>query len=1385
MNKKLSLTLAAFVAAGFSLTAEAGVIKVAAPQNGQQYIIADQANGALLDKAYSTSQPLVLTGASGSVSGANAANDVQSTQTDNLWTVVAGANGGFQLGQEVSGTDKFIRNYNGLVFDVVLPASFKYNTTANAGKIVILDADGNETVSNGLLTLSSSTATLAAGTAVDFYAITKKYLSETTSAQVVKIFGKYLVVTDDQTPTVELVTEDKYNAYKTLNPANVTWTVNSDGVLVTSNSTLSATSQLKITYTTGTVGLTLANAGTVLEANTDLQLLGFTDGTSGKFTQWTGAASGVELDNSTTTYATLTAAGQLVNAATQVSVTTAAYATSPVDVTAFTTAGYEQASSLNEGGVYIGFYVTAPTTDPTFVTKESEKDAATGLGVTSSLTPAQLAKAEWTIKNNADGTVSIYRVEAGETVNFTVGSVNKFYLEGNYQGFYLYTKTGDADPAKAKQYVKYTAGSAGAAGVYSLNTAAAAPNGDAYFTVFTGKANYFKVSELNYNQGNNFTLDIVSGANDKALQGNFFEGRTLVAVKPNPVKNASGEYTGFIDAADGDQQYMLRDAQTGEFIVLNMYDQWSGYGINQHVTDGGYKFTTIKEAKTMLNYLNNKGLQDLKLEFGYLFKIAYTSNNKNNIKFIEVEYEVNDVTNHPAMSAHKGTYYLVNFNTNGSDFLTVNQAKQDLVKASFGSSLVVTGDMEVSPFAWRYVNMAFANHPSVVYYAESGKYVGLNGKVVGIHSNAWNAAAKDEDQFLFSKPEGQWAVLVDDSQSGKEHFDKISGVAVTGKETSFVLVNRENPNTRINVNKMYKLAENKYVFEYLNSDAKFAKAKNAAGNYVALKRDTMMIAPAPEFAYGKVAMDGYSVYTTEMLKNKLYRLAMNSTVDDYYVAENHGGNHLLGLVRTPGEAVNWELIPMTKARELDKDGFLKSATDSVYVINHSQSWNAKKDRYDQTTDTLAMVAYVLRNTANGEYLRYEGDQTQSKERMMCDPNSKNAQTKDLKEAYRFVLKQKDGDIINIVGVANPVEDINTETWFYTLNLNKKLYGATTESRGSVETEGAYAQINSNDRFYLELVNADQYKTMALNDTVRIYREKNNYDVMYENGQFLNLGNIVSEPTIKPAMLIDTAYVARGENNTRPQYLLVVNPNYVPAIYDNKDHLIEPDTMYGRFLVNQIDSAVWENKYGKIHNNKFINDTEADETYVKLSFQYGFHTGDKLYLTDKNFVKTGKAGDVIDLSTADFNKAKFAFKYVNPEAAAGDPTESFKIQTRYIDYKAAINGGNSQTNEGYLKTINGVVVVTDAYDKGEEFNLTGEISAPTANDNVTVGEVSVVATDGAVIVKGAEGKAVVITNVLGQTIANAVISSNEATIAVPAGVVIVAVEGEEAVKAIVK
>ena len=67
-----------------------------------------------------------------------------------------------------------------------------------------------------------------------------------------------------------------------------------------------------------------------------------------------------------------------------------------------------------------------------------------------------------------------------------------------------------------------------------------------------------------------------------------------------------------------------------------------------------------------------------------------------------------------------------------------------------------------------------------------------------------------------------------------------------------------------------------------------------------------------------------------------------------------------------------------------------------------------------------------------------------------------------------------------------------------------------------------------------------------------------------------------------------------------------------------------------------------------------------------------------------------------------------------------------------------------------------------------------------------GHVKSITTDnGTVTIQGAAGKSVVITNILGKVVAETVLSSDNATIAVPAGIVAVAVEGEAAVKVVVK
>ena len=80
--------------------------------------------------------------------------------------------------------------------------------------------------------------------------------------------------------------------------------------------------------------------------------------------------------------------------------------------------------------------------------------------------------------------------------------------------------------------------------------------------------------------------------------------------------------------------------------------------------------------------------------------------------------------------------------------------------------------------------------------------------------------------------------------------------------------------------------------------------------------------------------------------------------------------------------------------------------------------------------------------------------------------------------------------------------------------------------------------------------------------------------------------------------------------------------------------------------------------------------------------------------------------------------------------------------------------------------------------------TKAVDTPTGNESTEANTISVVAGEGNVTVYGAAGKEVIVSNVLGQK-TTIVATSDSEVIAAPQGVVIVAVEGEAAVKAVVK
>ena len=139
-----------------------------------------------------------------------------------------------------------------------------------------------------------------------------------------------------------------------------------------------------------------------------------------------------------------------------------------------------------------------------------------------------------------------------------------------------------------------------------------------------------------------------------------------------------------------------------------------------------------------------------------------------------------------------------------------------------------------------------------------------------------------------------------------------------------------------------------------------------------------------------------------------------------------------------------------------------------------------------------------------------------------------------------------------------------------------------------------------------------------------------------------------------------------------------------------------------------------------------------------------------------------------------------FKFQIVETEDGDGYYYIRQRNANSEQLAA---DNYATVENYLISHN-ESLSWGTKDEAMLFHITG-VEAPTANEGVSASEVKVIAVDGAINIKNAAGKNVVVSTILGQIVANEVLTSDNATISVPAGIAIVSVEGEEAVKVSVR
>ena len=169
---------------------------------------------------------------------------------------------------------------------------------------------------------------------------------------------------------------------------------------------------------------------------------------------------------------------------------------------------------------------------------------------------------------------------------------------------------------------------------------------------------------------------------------------------------------------------------------------------------------------------------------------------------------------------------------------------------------------------------------------------------------------------------------------------------------------------------------------------------------------------------------------------------------------------------------------------------------------------------------------------------------------------------------------------------------------------------------------------------------------------------------------------------------------------------------------------------------------------------------------------------------KLIFKAGKLIDANTLQTMIENKPMNVTEKGNSAKTEVSGLNNFLYQIIKFDASSDEYVIRNVGNHMYVRNINGQLTLTTFREDALQVTVTTE-ETPTANDEISTSEVKVIAGAGQITIAGAAGKKVVVSNILGQVVANTVITSDNATIAAPQGIVVVAVEGEEAVKAIVK
>ena len=341
---------------------------------------------------------------------------------------------------------------------------------------------------------------------------------------------------------------------------------------------------------------------------------------------------------------------------------------------------------------------------------------------------------------------------------------------------------------------------------------------------------------------------------------------------------------------------------------------------------------------------------------------------------------------------------------------------------------------------------------------------------------------------------------------------------------------------------------------------------------------------------------------------------------------------------------------------------------------------------------------------------------------------------------------------------------------------------------AVDTDSTYVLADGLDDA-TKMVISTQYKTISAKDL----DERNDMFIIKPQAAPASYKSLPKHVRIQA---INGDYAAVNAKN---QGIAVREGDLKADAYDNLDFIFWLDTAHYEnaapytYYITKGVKETEEVAASRLYMWNSVDSAAAKDANKELPYVYGAGANRVMFRTasimaqDTLLVPTMDAAAKIDTVSIAAKLAGSAdgLKH-NVKAGVKNFQFSFEFASKDADNEYNIVCQNNN-GKNYVHNINGVLAMGPKEDAVvvNVLNVTPEDEAATGNETINAEGVKVIAANGGVQIIGAQGKKVVITNILGQTVANTVLSSDNTTIAAPQGVVVVAIEGEEAVKAIVK